>query len=122
MRAAGAILAYLGETNADAPAAPHGPRTYTDRRHDDLDAPTRRNLELHWTGRGADARRTPSSAPGRTKTAMGWRLLRRWMLAQPLIDRAAIAERLEAVEAFVTRTALRMQTLTPSNGSGIWSG
>ena len=117
IRAAGAILAYLGETNAMLLPLLTGLRTYATDGTMHLDAATRRNLELHWTGRTQTAAHSLLSTLDGTKTAMGGRLLRR-MLAQPLTDRAAIAERLDAVEAFVTRTALRMQTLTLLAGIG----
>ena len=49
-----------------------------------LDAPTRRNLELTESGRG-DARKSLMSVLNQTKTPMGSRLLRRWVM-QPLVD------------------------------------
>ncbi|MDQ6906700.1 MAG: DNA mismatch repair protein MutS, partial [Chloroflexota bacterium] len=111
IRAAGAILAYLGETNAMLLPLLTGLRTYAATGTMHLDAATRRNLELHWTGRTQTAAHSLLGTLDGTKTAMGGRLLRR-MLAQPLTDRAAIEERLDTIEAFVTRTTLRMQTLT----------
>jgi DNA mismatch repair protein MutS len=117
IRAAGAILAYLRETNAMLLPLLTGLRTYQDDGTMHLDAATRRNLELHWTGRSQTAAHSLLGTLDGTKTAMGGRLLRR-MLAQPLTDRAAIEERLDAVEAFVTRTALRMQTLALLAGIG----
>ncbi len=117
IRAAGAILAYLGETNAMLLPLLTGLRTYAATGTMHLDAATRRNLELHWTGRTQTAAHSLLGTLDGTKTAMGGRLLRR-MLAQPLTDRAAIEERLDAVAAFTTRTTLRMQTLTLLAGIG----
>ncbi|MGI8856619.1 MAG: DNA mismatch repair protein MutS [Thermomicrobiales bacterium] len=117
IRAAGAILAYLGETNAMLLPLLTGLRTYQPDGTMHLDAATRRNLELHWTGRTQTAAHSLLGTLDGTKTAMGGRLLRR-MLAQPLTERAAIEERLDIVEAFVTRTTLRMQTLTLLAGIG----
>ncbi len=117
IRAAGAILAYLGETNAMLLPLLTGLRTYQTDGTMHLDAATRRNLELHWTGRTQTAAHSLLGTLDGTKTAMGGRLLRR-MLAQPLTDRAAIEERLDTVEAFVTRTTLRMQTLALLAGIG----
>jgi DNA mismatch repair protein MutS len=117
IRAAGAILAYLGETNAMLLPLLTGLRTYQDGGTMHLDAATRRNLELHWTGRTQTAAHSLLGTLDGTKTAMGGRLLRR-MLAQPLTERAAIEERLDTVEAFVTRTTLRMQTLALLAGIG----
>ena len=75
-----------------------------------LDEMTRRNLELveslrgepdHPNGRGAAERAgTLYGVLDRTQTPMGARLLRQWLLA-PLLDRAAIDARLDAVDAFV---------------------
>ncbi len=117
IRAAGAILAYLGESNAMLLPLLTGLRTYQTDGTMHLDAATRRNLELHWTGRTQTAAHSLLGTLDGTKTAMGGRLLRR-ILAQPLTDRAAIEERLDAVEAFVARTTLRMQTLTLLAGLG----
>lgn len=85
-----------------------------------LDEMTRRNLELveslrgepdHPNGRGAAERTgTLFGVFDRTQTPMGARLLRQWLLA-PLLDRAAIDARLDAVAVFVDhpveRAALR---------------
>ncbi len=116
-RAAGAILAYLRETNALLLPLLTSLRTYRTEGTMFLDAATRRNLELHAAGRAQAAAHSLLGTLDGTKTAMGGRLLRR-MLAQPLTDRAAIEARLDAVEAFATRTTLRMQTLTLLAGIG----
>jgi DNA mismatch repair protein MutS len=117
--AAGALLRYLKEMQ---PAGvPHLARPVLERAGGvmPLDEMTRRNLELVESLRGGpDASRgAGSTEPGtllavldRTMTPMGSRLLRQWLLA-PLIDRAAIEERLDAVDALVrdagARDALR---------------
>src|SRR5688572_33311491 len=75
-----------------------------------LDEMTRRNLELVESLRGGTAEGTLLSVLDRTMTPMGARLLRQWLLA-PLIERAAIDARLDAVDALVrdasARAALR---------------
>jgi DNA mismatch repair protein MutS len=75
-----------------------------------LDEMTRRNLELVESLRGASTAGTLLSVLDRTTTPMGTRLLRQWLLA-PLVTRAAIDARLDAVEALVgdatARAALR---------------
>ena len=110
VRAAGAIVRYLAETNAMLLPLLAGLRTYHAGGTMHLDAATRRNLELTGAGRaGASGGSLLHTLDG-TKTAMGGRLLRR-MLAQPLTDRAAIEARLDATEAFATRTALRLSVL-----------
>jgi DNA mismatch repair protein MutS len=89
-----------------------------------LDEMTRRNLELVESlrgepdlgGRGAAERSgTLFGVLDRTRTAMGARLLRHWLLA-PLTDRLAIAERLDAVEALVTRPVERAQLREAMDG------
>ena len=63
-----------------------------------LDAATRRNLELTETLRPGGAETTLLGVLDCTVTPMGGRLLRRW-LQQPLLDIAAINERLDGVSA-----------------------
>jgi len=111
VRAAGAIVRYLAETNAMLLPLLTGLRTYHAGGTMHLDAATRHNLELHGAGRAGTSGGSLLKTLDGTKTAMGGRLLRR-MLAEPLIARAAIEERLDATEAFATRTALRLGVLS----------
>ncbi|MBM4001427.1 MAG: DNA mismatch repair protein MutS [Planctomycetes bacterium] len=96
VRAAGAVLDYLRDTQRTA--LPHLDRLtpYRQGTSLDLDASTRRSLELTRTIR--DGRREGSllSVLDRTKTPMGARLLGDW-LANPLTDAAAIGMRHDAV-------------------------
>src|SRR5207245_810961 len=62
-----------------------------------LDEMTRRNLELLEPLRAGAPGTTLLEVLDRTRTAMGARLLRRWLLA-PLVDPVAIGARLDAVE------------------------
>ena len=62
-----------------------------------LDATTRRNLELTHTLREGRVEGSLLSVLDRTQTAMGARLLRRW-IQQPLLDLEQIRVRLDAVE------------------------
>src|SRR5215207_1634235 len=71
-----------------------------------LDEMTRRNLELVEPLRGTDTSGTLLAVLDRTVTPMGARLLRQWLLA-PLVDRARIDGRLDAVSALVTDPAAR---------------
>lgn len=95
--AAGALLSYLaatvGELGHLRPPTPSREETLT------LDAFTQRSLELLAPLR-PEGGVTLLSVLDRTKTAMGRRLLRRWILA-PLASRPAIERRLDAVEALV---------------------
>jgi len=69
-----------------------------------IDQATRANLELHRTLAG-ERRGSLLAAIDRTVTAAGSRLLAQ-RLAAPLTDPAAIAQRLDAVEAFVANGAV----------------
>jgi DNA mismatch repair protein MutS len=107
--AAGALLRYLRELQPGG--VPHLMRPVLEHMGGTmpLDEMTRRNLELVESlrggdgtagGRGADVSGTVLGVFDRTLTPMGARLLRRWLLA-PLLDRAAIEGRLDAVGALV---------------------
>ena len=108
--AAGALLRYLKEMQPAGVA--HLARPVVERPGGTmpLDEMTRRNLELVESMRGADAGGTLLAVLDRTMTPMGARLLRQWLLA-PLVERAPIDRRLDAVDALVqdapARDALR---------------
>ncbi len=108
--AAGALLRYLRELQPGG--LPHLARPIVERPGTvmPLDEMTRRNLELVESLRGGELAGTLLSVLDRTTTPMGQRLLRQWLLA-PLMDRAAIEQRLDAVTALVRdavgRAALR---------------
>jgi len=72
-----------------------------------LDAQTRRNLELTRTQLGGGHHGSLLWAVDRTATAMGGRCLRRWIEA-PLVERAAILVRQEAVGELVDHRPLRL--------------
>ncbi len=108
LRAAGGLLAYLDTTQAEATAIPlEMPRLWHAGDQLVLDAQTRRNLELTRTQLGGALQGSLLWALDRTATAMGGRCLRRWIEA-PLVDRAAILERQEAVSELVAQRSLRL--------------
>jgi len=80
-----------------------------------LDEMTRRNLELVESLRGGTSEGTLLAVLDRTMTPMGARLLRQWLLA-PLVDRAAIDARLDAVEALVREASARDALRTALDG------
>ena len=98
VRAAGAILAYLQDTQRGTLAQLTTMRSYTTSQFMTLDAATRRNLELTETIREGRKRGSLLDMLDRTVTSMGARLLRTW-IGQPLLDRAGLESRLDAVEA-----------------------
>jgi DNA mismatch repair protein MutS len=105
-RAAGAIIHYLRETQKGALKQIVGLSTYSTTRFMRLDATTRRNLELTETIRDRKKRGSLLWVLDDTQTPMGGRLLRN-RLAQPLLERARLEERLDEVQAFYDETILR---------------
>jgi DNA mismatch repair protein MutS len=108
--AAGAILAYLQETQQSALAHFTSLESYNITGFMALDAHTRRNLELFESGRSGNPRGSLLSVLDMTKTAMGGRLLRRW-LGEPLLDLARLLERQEAVNAAYADMTIRARLL-----------
>ncbi|QNI75098.1 DNA mismatch repair protein MutS [Synechococcus sp. MVIR-18-1] len=111
MRAAGALLAYLGETcplDDDGITPPPLERPITCFPGDALvlDAQTRRNLELTATQRDNQFQGSLLWAIDRTLTAMGARCLRRWIEA-PLMDPSSIRTRQASVSQLVSKRPLR---------------
>ncbi|HEY3083001.1 MAG TPA: DNA mismatch repair protein MutS [Chloroflexota bacterium] len=94
--AAGAVLQYLGEAMPGALGHLAPLRTYDLGGFMALDPATRRSLELTSGIRSGTLQGSLLGVLDRTRTAMGGRALRAW-LTRPLIDRAAIEARLDAV-------------------------
>ncbi len=107
VRAAGAIIQYLRETQRAGLAQVTSLFTYSTAAFMTLDPAARRNLELVETIRGEGERGSLLGILDATRTPMGARLLRAW-LGQPLLERAHIEERLERVAAFHDNTPLRV--------------
>lgn len=97
--AAGALLQYAKETQRGA--LPHVRAIQVERREDSLmlDAASRRNLELVTNLTGGEEN-TLVSVLDRTSTAMGSRLLKRW-LNRPLRDRKNLQDRHDSVACLV---------------------
>ncbi len=94
--AANAVLLYLQQQQLSDLAHLCDLRTHDPQASVGLDAITRRNLELTCTLRDGAVRGSLLGVLDCTVTAMGARMLRRW-LQQPLCDRQRIDERLDAV-------------------------
>jgi DNA mismatch repair protein MutS len=105
VRAAGALLQYLAETQLTSLKQIVDLITYSTERFMTLDAQTLRNLELTESSRG-DRRHSLLGVLDATKTPMGARLLRRWV-GQPLLELDEINARLDAVAFLGERTLLR---------------
>ena len=112
LRAAGAILSYVGETQKRAVEHIRELEAYSLRERMDLDPFTVSSLELVKPLREGQERGTLLHVLDRTVTSMGRRRLRRAILS-PLTDRGKIEARLEAVEALTQDDMLieELQTL-----------
>jgi len=97
--AAGALLQYVKDTQRTA--LPHLTGLRTEQRDAALqmDAATRRNLELEHNVSGRDEF-TLVGVLDHTVTAMGGRMLRRW-LNRPLKDRQTLNRRLQAIDTLM---------------------
>lgn len=95
--AAGAVLAYLYETQKSTLDHLTAITPYTTGQYMMLDTSTRRNLELTETLREKQKRGTLLWVLDKTKTAMGARMLRSFV-EQPLIAREEILARQNAIE------------------------
>ncbi len=108
--AAGSLLKYLYETQKNSLAHMTSIHPYVTGKFMIIDSSTRRNLELVETLREKSKRGSLLWVLDKTKTAMGARTLRSY-IEQPLIDKAAITERLDAVTELnshaITREELR---------------
>jgi len=105
VRAAGGLLAYVGEIRPGGVDHLRGPRIIRAGTSMVLDEMTRRNLELVESIRAGEGR-TLLDVLDDTVTAMGGRLLRKWIL-RPLVESRVIWRRQEAVEALTRDRELR---------------
>jgi DNA mismatch repair protein MutS len=101
MAAAGAALFYLQDNQISDLAHLRALTTYDLSDYVSLDATTCRNLELTRTLREGRSEGSLLSVLDLSETAMGARLLRRW-IHQPLLDAERIHARLDAVEELVS--------------------
>ena len=94
--AVGVVLSYIEETQKISDAHTKEIRVYSKEEYLELDFNTRRNLELVESMRNKEKRGSLLWVLDKTKTSMGARLLRSWIL-RPLIDPVAIGNRQNAV-------------------------
>lgn len=110
VRAVGVLTGYLNETQKRSLAHVSIIRGYEPNQYMVLDPFTRRNLELTETVHERRKKGSLLWLLDRTETAMGARLLRRW-IDKPLLNEWVIEERLEAVDKlyhdFMLREELR---------------
>jgi DNA mismatch repair protein MutS len=106
IRAAGAVLAYVQETQKGLLQQLASLETYSTNGFMTLDLYTRRNLELFETGRSGTAKGSLLWVLDRTRTPMGGRLLRRW-IGQPLLDIPLISQRQKVIGELLGETLLQ---------------
>jgi len=111
MRAAGVIIHYLEETQKGSLGQLRRLTTYSTDSFMALDEQTQRNLELFQGGHSGTSSNSLLSVIDMTRTAMGGRLLRRW-LGQPLIDITELGKRQDAIDWFLGNTLVRRQTIS----------
>ncbi len=105
-RSLDALGAFVRRVGFTAPGGLlRAPEFYRARTFVALDANTRKHLDL-IRSQGQNPKATLLATVDRCRTAMGSRLLSRWILA-PLVDRAAIGERADRVGAFVAEYPAR---------------
>ncbi len=106
--AASAIIDYLKDTQKTSLDQIKAIHPYHTDEFMFIDSSTRDNLELVQTVRDRSYRGSLLWVLDRTKTSMGARRLRRWLL-QPLLDQQKIEARLDAVDEFFTDAMLRAE-------------
>ncbi len=111
VRAAGALLQYVGQTQKAALAGFTDLKVYSLGAFMVLDAATRRNLEIFESTRTRAAKGSLLGVLDATKTAMGARLLRKWV-GQPLLELPPLVARQDGIEAFYQDTPLRTAVVT----------
>ena len=104
----GAILAYISETQKSDVAFVKDLNVYSNGQYLDIDINTRRNLELSEAMRTKEKRGSLLWVLDKTKTSMGARHLRSWIL-KPLLNPAHISRRQAAVGDLVKRTVERRE-------------
>jgi DNA mismatch repair protein MutS len=117
LRAAGAVLGYLQETQQTPMAHLTRIQTLALDDHLTLDESAARNLELVESLQDRGGAGTLLWAMDRTLTSMGGRLLRQWLL-RPLRRPNEIGERLDAVGALVEDSALLADLRAALGGIG----
>lgn len=109
--AAGSIIRYIQETQKGVLEQLTQLSTYSTSSFMALDVNTQNNLELFRSSRSGTAGGSLLSIIDLTKTAMGGRLLKRW-LGQPLLDITELVKRQDAINWFYNNTLARNQTIS----------
>ncbi|MFA5317152.1 MAG: DNA mismatch repair protein MutS, partial [Dehalococcoidales bacterium] len=111
IKAAGAIIHYLGETQKAVLGQTRHLTTYSTDTFMALDAQTQANLEIFRGGRSGNSAGSLLGVIDLTCTAMGGRRLKRW-LGQPLLDIKELNKRQDAVAWFYDKSLARSRTIS----------
>lgn len=106
--AAGALMHYIQETQKASLGHIRRLYAFENQEYMSLDSSTKRNLELITSMQEGGTEGTLVSILDKTDTAMGGRLLRKWIM-RPLKRLKPISQRLNAVEALVVNHEVREQ-------------
>lgn len=106
LMATGALLNYIAETQKTDVTFTKGVNVYSRGQFLEIDLNTIRNLELVESMRTKEKRGSLLWVLDRTKTAMGARLMRSWVI-RPLVDPARIYQRQSAVSALYSNVRVR---------------
>ncbi len=106
IRAGGAVLAYLQETQKGLLRQLTSLETYSITEYMTLDPHTRRNLELFESGRNGTVKGSLLWVLDKTHSPMGGRLIRRW-IGQPLLNLSILQSRQEIISELMTDTLLQ---------------
>ena len=112
-----ALISYITETQKAQMAHINMIDIYTSQEFLDLDAATVRNLELIETMRDKSKRGSLLWVLDNTKTSMGARMLKQWIL-RPLVNAASINNRLCGVEELYSSLSLREDIVDALSGVG----
>ena len=111
IRAAGAIIHYIEETQKGVLGQLTRLSTYSTNSFMALDVNTQKNLELFQRSHSGATSGSLLSIIDLTKTAIGGRLLKRW-LGQPLLDITELVKRQDAIGWFYDNSLARNQTIS----------
>ncbi len=106
IRAAGAVLAYLQETQKGLLRQLTALETYSTSGFMTLDTYTRRNLELFESGRSGSVKGSLLWILDKTRSPMGGRLMRRW-ISQPLLNQEILLLRQQVISELLGDTLLQ---------------
>jgi len=111
IRAAGAIIHYIQETQKGVLGQLTRLSTYSTNSFMALDVNTQKNLELFQRSHSGATSGSLLSIIDLTKTAIGGRLLKRW-LGQALLDITELVKRQDAIGWFYDNSLARKQTIS----------